>query len=69
MSFVAGLKVVLQKTVTGLSSAELRIQVDRFSSLKSSVVLQRLRTGFEEMKKGNSGVFSFCVGMKGMAED
>lgn len=64
MSFVAGLK-----TVTGLSSAELRIQVDRFSSLKASVVLQRLRKGFEEVKKGNSGVFSFYVGMKGMAED
>lgn len=44
-------------------------QADRFSSLKTSVVLQRLRKSFEEMKKGNSGVFSFYVGMEGMAED
>lgn len=44
-------------------------QVEGFSSLKTSAVLQRLRKGFEEVKKGNSGVFSFYVGMKGMAED
>lgn len=44
-------------------------QVDRSSSLKTSAVLQMLRKGFEEVKKGNSGVFSFYVGMKGMAED
>lgn len=44
-------------------------QVDRFSSLKTSIVLQRLRKSFEEVRKGNSGVFSFYVRMKGMAED
>lgn len=44
-------------------------QVDRYSSLKTSVVLQRLRKSFEGVKKGNSGVFLVSVGMKGMAED
>lgn len=44
-------------------------QVHRISSLKTSVVLLRLRKGFEEMKKRNYSVFSFYVGMKGMAED
>lgn len=44
-------------------------QADRFSSLKTSVVLQRLRKSFEDMKKGNSGVFSFYVGMKEMVEN